>query len=199
MEQYATIDDSNICQVVAIHRSAYLDDHFSSLMSGKYLERYYEHLLDGASGETSFLLISDTGPVGFVICGVGLNRRVQSFVRENWLHLARIVVTNPRFLVTKARSALTRFSKNKPWSSKAEMRVLSIAVTSARQGEGAGQKMLDHLEHRLRQAGIELYGLSVKNSNGRAIKFYKANNFQLERVDQRSSYFTKELSVSRHT
>lgn len=193
MRKIEPINADNIWSVVSIHRAAYNTDHFSTLMNDMQLSKYYLKLCSGESN-FSFLYVHDAQPVGFVICGVGLNQKVQDFLKENLMALFFIVLRHPKFWTRKTKALFTRFSKTKKkWKSLASVRILSIAVNPAIQRAGHGQYMLSKVEELLKEQNVKQYGLSVKKSNANAIRFYLANGFILENQDEFSEYYIKGL------
>jgi len=58
----------------------------------------------------------------------------------------------------------------------------SIAVDPGYRGRGIGSELLSQLERSLRQAGVGLVALSVKDGNKRALDFYLRNGYALRGV-----------------
>jgi len=183
------IDNSTISDLVALHGRAYLSDHFTNKLSPAQLKRYYLGLAE-AGALYSFIMFSDGHPVGFMICGERLNDRVKSFVSENFLDMVWVVIKNPHFIMPKIKAMFTRFSKNS-WKSEADVRILSIAVDTTVQGKGYGRHMLETLECRLASNGVKVYGLSVKNENHNAIRFYQRYGFEVELQGESTTYYIK--------
>ena len=180
-----------ISDLIQVHKNAYLDDHFTNKLSDKLLKEYYLQLVSSDS-RFSFILYESDTPVGFIICGCDLNSNVKAFIRANFLSIFGVLIFNPKFLLPKIKAFFTRFSKTS-WKSKANTRLLSIAVNNSIQGKGYGKKLLIELETRLKGGNHTRYGLSVKNGNKGAISFYLNNGFKKERSDAKSSYFLKEI------
>ncbi|WP_421418989.1 GNAT family N-acetyltransferase [Pseudoalteromonas lipolytica] len=189
--RFKPINSRNVEDVCALHRAAYLDDHFSSKFNDQLLSKYYLHLSDLNDG-LCFISYSGTQAVGFVIAGKSLNNKVKEFVRLNRIAICFVILRNPSFIIPKIKSLFTRFSKSK-WKSTADLRVLSIAVSPQFQGEGVGKSLLAHLESELKHLDTKLYGLSVKKSNIGAQEFYEKRGFIYEAGDKNSLYYVKEL------
>ena len=93
---------STVDNVVKIHHCSYKDDHFTRLMSDKYIKEYYLSLVKDYNGTAlSFLMTKDGVPFGFLICGENLNSEVKKFITKNWLYMFFLVIANPRFLIPK--------------------------------------------------------------------------------------------------
>ena len=84
-----------------------------------------------------------------------------------------------------------RLNPTKP--SNAKFRLFSIATLAGSQNKGVGAAMLNFLEQELLKRGIELYGLSVKDSNNGAIQFYERHGFVKEKSYLGSSYYIKKI------
>jgi len=192
--RYLTIRAENVCQAIAIHRSAYHNDHFTSRLNDQLLADYYIQLTQGEelSQELSFLALDGDTPIALVVCGKGINSRVKRFVRAHWLKLLPIILINRQFLWAKLKAVFTRFSKS-TWKSSANIRLVSIAVHKDSQSNGIGSILLEELERRLRALGQTSYGLSVKKKNIGAIKFYSKHGFAFEYADKATEYYIKQL------
>lgn len=189
---FESITKNNINEVCKLHRIAYLEDHFSSHFSDDMLKHYYLELI---KGNEQFCLIAfdpDGQAVGFVISGLDLNNNVKKFVNQNIFAISKITFFNPKFIYPKIKSLFTRFSKER-WQSKADYRVLSIAVNPSYQGEGIGRLILKEIETRYKFNKINKYGLSVKKSNYKATAFYVKLGFNLEHYDKKSAYYIKDI------
>lgn len=193
MINISPIKSSNLTDIVYIHRNAYDDGHFTNLMPDDLLKKYYDELSKNSKINTSFILYKDEQPAGFIICGQGLNEIVKLFVKNHIAELVFIVIKNPSFLITKFKAVFSRFSKKPTWKSNANVRLLSIAVAKPFQGRGTGQELISILEDKIKSNGINIYGLSVKKNNKKAIKFYLASEFTLEHSDEKSEYYIKEI------
>ncbi|MBV9240368.1 MAG: ribosomal protein S18-alanine N-acetyltransferase [Acidobacteria bacterium] len=66
--------------------------------------------------------------------------------------------------------------------------IYNIAVKEALQGRGAGQKLLNAFVGRVSDAGAQKVWLEVRESNRKAIDFYKKNGF--EAVQTRPHFYT---------
>jgi ribosomal protein S18 acetylase RimI-like enzyme len=85
------------------------------------------------------------------------------------------------------------FRTNVNFKNKVPYRLFSIAVLSDSQSFGIGSKMISYLEECLLNMNIHEYGLSVKKSDKRAVKFYKRNSFSYEKTIQDNDFFIKSL------
>jgi ribosomal-protein-alanine acetyltransferase len=59
-----------------------------------------------------------------------------------------------------------------------EAEIETIAVSSERQRQGIGSRLLDALVHELGAAGVQQLHLEVRSSNLPAIQFYESRNFK---------------------
>ena len=73
------------------------------------------------------------------------------------------------------------------------MRVASIAVSPGAQGRSVGRALLVALEKELRGRAVEWYGLSVKETNRRAVQFYQRYGFAEEGREDGGVYFIKRV------
>lgn len=68
-----------------------------------------------------------------------------------------------------------------------EAHILNISVVSARQGQGFGRRLLDHLGCVARQAGARQLFLEVRPSNAPALALYSRAGF--ETIGRRKGYY----------
>jgi ribosomal protein S18 acetylase RimI-like enzyme len=188
------INSSNIKirleQIAKIHLLAYSSDHFTSGFGFDKLIQYNLRLIEAS--DLSVVAVDNNEVLGFIIAGENVAAGVSKFTRENrgWLMLQ--LVKRPSILLTKIISMI-RIRINPTQPSKAKFRLLSISTTPGSQSKGVGKEMLHFFEQELLRRGVPYYGLSVKNMNRRAIKFYERHGFVKEKEYLGSSYYLKKL------
>lgn len=68
-----------------------------------------------------------------------------------------------------------------------EGHILNICIAPARQGQGHGRRLLEHLLEIARHAGTEILFLEVRVSNQRAAQLYTATGFKM--IGRRPGYY----------
>lgn len=188
------IDSSNLKnrleQIAGIHALAYSDDHFTSSFSLEKLIEYNLRLIEAST--LSVVAMEDDEVLGFIISGEKVSAGVSKFINENrgWLMLQ--LLRSPRILFAKILAMIqARFAPVQP--SEAKFRLLTIAIKPGIQSKGVGKEMLYFFERELLKIGVSCYGLSVRNKNSRAIKFYERHNFIKEKEYIDASYYLKKI------
>ncbi|RUM98892.1 GNAT family N-acetyltransferase [Pseudaminobacter arsenicus] len=175
--------------IAKVHMSAYSHGHFTSTFNHEKLKEYNRLLLDNS--DISLVAVEDGRVVGFMISGEAVSRGVKEFTRQNRLYLIYKLLLRPDFLAAKA------FGKLKSMASQSgpvtRYRLLSIATDASAQSTGVGRQILAALEDKLRERGLDSYGLSVRLDNPRAVQFYQRNGFMVEREQPGALYFRKDL------
>lgn len=182
-----------LTEIAVIHKKAYHNNHFTSTFSSEKLEEYYEELI--SNSDLSIVSLDDNNNcIGFIISGRNVSKGIQNFISKNKYYLFLIMLRNPIFMIEKMYFKIYSFI-NPPKASKIKFRLLSISVDSSNQSKGIGKFMLNEFEKKLIEINEYAYGLSVRNINIKAIKFYEKNNFIKEKEYNNSSYFIKKLKV----
>lgn len=178
-------------EIARIHTLAYSAAHFSATFEQNKLEEYNILLLENS--DLSLVALDDGKPVGFAISGMKVSRGVREFTRRNRLYLIGKLLSHPNFLFAKIYGKFNAvFFKHAP--STAAYRLLSIATDPSAQSRGVGAALLAALEQRLKERGVNRYGLSVRADNPRAVEFYRRNGFVAEKIQLGSLYFAKDLA-----
>lgn len=189
------ISPTDMPAVAAIHKAAYLTDHFSAHFTNTLLENMYAELC--RENPFSLIAIDSSGQVlGFVVGHFAeqVGRARKNFVAANYLAIAATSLLHPLALLNKAKTRLRALFNRESSPSQARMRLTSIAVSPNSQKRAVGRALLDAFEDNLRQQGIFRYGLSVKGNNQPAVRFYQKNGFIEEsRTPDGSIYYIKNL------
>ena len=181
-----------IDQIAVIHKNAYHKNHFTSNFSSDKLEEYYIYLLNNSDLSIAYIDQENNHCLGFIIAGKSVSKGIAQFISKNQVYLFKIMLKHPSFLLEKVYTKLyTKIKSSKP--TKAKFRLLSISVDKSIHSKGIGKSMLDYFEKELLKLDIHCYGLSVRNTNTRAIKFYKKNHFIEEKQYMGSIYYYKEI------
>lgn len=140
------------------------------------------------------MAIDDGIVTGFIVSGYSVGRGVSQFIGENRPSVIRVFLKNPRFIIEKALSIIySRIVRGKDSPAIAPFRLMSISVESVIQSRGVGSILLNEFEKALLAQNINLYGLSVRKKNERAVSFYFRNGFEIQKETRDSLYFAKEL------
>lgn len=184
-------DDAIICnQIAKIHIDSYSGGHFTSGFSLNKLSEYYLCLVEAS--DLSFVAVENDEVLGFVISGVHLADGVKKFIVENRFWLLLQLLKRPKILYEKLVEFLGGvFHISKP--SEAKFRLLSIATDPRVRSLRVGSAMLKFLERELIARNINIYGLSVRDLNISAIRFYERNGFLIESNYLGSSYYIKSI------
>jgi len=178
-----------------IHRDAYPVDHLSGRLGLGALRDLNRELCGGEA--VCLVCEGEEGRIeGFVIADLaenlrGANRR---FMLGHAWEVAWLFVRNPRALAQKLGSLWGRVGRGRRVvGSRASMRVVSIAVSPGALGRSVGRRLLVALEKELRERAVEWYGLSVKETNRRAVQFYQRYGFAEEGRGDGGVYFIKRV------
>lgn len=185
----------DIPAVASIHKAAYRVDHFSAHLTNTLLERMYAELCR----ENPFPMVAtdSSGQVlGFVVGNFAkyIGQARKSFLANNYVAIAASALLSPLALLKKISDRLSIFLSRESFTSQARMRLISIAVAPASQHKAVGKLLLEAFEDNLKQEGVVFYGLSVKENNFSAVRFYQKNGFRVERrCNDGSLYYVKSL------
>jgi ribosomal protein S18 acetylase RimI-like enzyme len=194
--EFVTIDTGNVdrylSEIADIHYGAYSKEHFTSCFDKLLLEKYYKFLI--INSDICLLAVDDGVVVGFIVSGYSVGRGVSQFIGDNRPSVIKIFLKNPRFMLEKAFSIISsRIVRDKDSPAIAPFRLMSISVKSGAQSRGVGSLLLNEFEQNLLAKSINLYGLSVRKKNERAVSFYFRNGFEVQKETRDSLYFGKEL------
>ena len=188
---FADVSADILEQVANIHRGAYSHGHFTSTFDLPHLIYYNRCLI--AKSDISLIAVEGGHVLGYLIAGENVSDGVSEFIRSNRFYLIGRFLRHPEFLLARIYwKFLVTF--NPAPASTATFRLLSIATAPAAQSRGVGARLLSALEGRLKDCGVEKYGLSVLTRNARAVEFYRRHGFlfDLEQLD--STYFYKSVT-----
>ncbi len=177
--------------MVEIHSNAYDDNHFTSLFSKDELIEYYSSLVSNSS-LTLVAVEKDSRVLGFAISGENVSRGVNEFVNRNKVKLIIKLLKSPSFFLQKLKAVL-KSKLTEDLILKAKFRLLSIAVDGKCQSSGIGAKLLSEIESKLLERNVDIYGLSVRTKNIKAINFYVRNGFEFEEMDSTTAYMYKKV------
>ncbi|NER94665.1 MAG: GNAT family N-acetyltransferase [Symploca sp. SIO1B1] len=191
------IQDANLdklVQISALHKKEF-STHFLGHYSVNLISNFYVNFL----GISIFIVAVNQGLVqGFLLGGNSrnLNLAKSQFIQKNKLHYTVETILRPQIYwqaLNKIQSlyALKPTKTMESFEVDDRVRLLSLAVNDDLKGSGLASKLLTEFERAI--APVQEYGLSVKNSNTRAIKFYQKNGFVLEKQVDNSIYFLKRL------
>ncbi len=178
IEVGSKLDERLLNGMVEIHSNAYDDNHFTSLFSKDELIEYYSSLVSNSS-LTLVAVEKDSRVLGFAISGENVSRGVNEFVNRNKVKLIIKLLKSPSFFLQKLKAVL-KSKLTEDLILKAKFRLLSIAVDGKCQSSGIGAKLLSEIESKLLERNVDIYGLSVRTKNIKAINFYVRNGFEFE-------------------
>jgi ribosomal protein S18 acetylase RimI-like enzyme len=151
-----------------------------------------------SASKLSFVAIKSDTVCGFIISGDNFSDAMKDWQKNNAFSITFFSLSKPRIFILKVfyfiKSIVKMlFRTNVNFKNKVPYRLFSIAVLSDSQSFGIGSKMISYLEECLLNMNIHEYGLSVKKSDKRAVKFYKRNSFSYEKTIQDNDFFIKSL------
>ncbi|MCE5286406.1 MAG: GNAT family N-acetyltransferase [Pelosinus sp.] len=188
-----SVQSSDIPAIAALHKRMF-STHFLGQYSESLILAFYREFVD-----SSTFLVSDLdGKIcGFVLGGYDSNLAVSknNFLRNKRAKYIIESITKPK-IYQEGLKRLLLLLWNQGYSytpSVAKYRLLSIAVSPAVQGKGIAASLVKHFEKKI-PLDTEIYGLSVKSSNKRAIAFYEKLGFELEKCLEDGLYYTKKIN-----
>jgi len=172
----------HIGMVAGVHREAFGDSFLTMLGRGA-VRRYYELLRNGPYEQSSFVALSEGKVVGFCFSGI-FTGATSTYLKKHLLYVSAMVMIRPGLVFNslffrRVKTGLSLLMPAKrPGAGKAdkdvaEWRILAIAVSPGCQGSGAAKMLMDISERSAREKGHKRIGLTVKNDNSRAIRFYE--------------------------
>lgn len=204
MIRYVT--HSDLDEIAKIHKESYPEDHFLNEFNLFLIKKYYKGFL---KYPILFLVCIKHEKICGFILGVesDISSKAKSdFIKENKYILMQYVISRifskkfilkffPRFINLVKSSFLNRLNKKETTISlEKSFQLLSIAVSNEEKGKGIANILVGNFEKMLKKDSIKKYFLSVNKSNIRAIKFYKNNNFYIEKDNKTSIEMCKILS-----
>lgn len=186
-----TADEDLIKKITSLHKQLFDKEHFTARFDEKLLNKYFYLLLSNSNYKICAFQGQEL--IGYLIAGEKLDDVLKKFSREYFIRLIILLFKNPGFLIEKFFDLMNRIIyKNK--KSKADMRLFLIASKRDENIKGVGKSLIDNLEKHLVEKGINIYGLSVRKHNQKAIDFYNHLGFIEEFRTHKSIYFVKKLS-----
>lgn len=183
-------DSMTIKKLVKLHKQLFDKDHFTATFSEDLLQDYFNLLL--ASSMFKYAAVVDNEYVGYLIGGAKLDNVLSDFSKKYFFRLIYHLLMNPKFIKEKIQDfSIKVFSYNQ--KSSAQMRLFLIAAKHSEEIKGVGKKLIQHFEQNLLENNINVYGLSVRKHNAKAIDFYIQHGFIEEFRIPKSIYFIKHL------
>lgn len=178
MIELAPVTPADLPGLVAVHKKAYSDAHFTSRFSPELLERYYGHFLDEQCFVTKVVPAgtADAKPVGFVVSGLGIGARIAAFKRESRAEILGTALRHPAAAARKVISDLYYRLFDSVYAYR-ECPYLILSIASDRSLPGIGAALLKHAVETAKSVGCNAIGLYVRVSNVKAIDFYLKNGF----------------------
>tara|TARA_B100000212_G_C27363099_1_gene529123 strand:- start:1437 stop:2000 length:564 start_codon:yes stop_codon:yes gene_type:complete len=177
-------EDINLC--VKLHKQSYPNYLFTSRFSDKLLAKFYSKLIDYC--EYNYAICWNETYVGLIIAGKSSANARNSFIKENLISLMVVLLKNPKFFIKKTFSI---FSKS--YASIYKLRLLNILVSPKYQSKPITLNAIRLFENKLENNNEEIYGLSVRSNNLKAINFYIKNGSRIETIQNGSVYFFKHV------
>lgn len=187
----ATILD--VPAIARIHKPQFAG-HLLAEYSLSSLERFYSTFLNHA-----VFLVHDgeAGIDGFVM---GAERPVCGACRRRFIHAGALRLAWETFwrpqIVRKAFQRFCQEYRAQPRAAHAspEFRLVSIAVDPRAAGTGVAAMLVRAFEDSI-PSRFSTYGLSVRRSNGRAVRFYEKMGFERESGDPSSGSYSYAKSL----
>lgn len=183
---------SDLEDICSVHKYAFDQDHFSSILPQPLLMKFYSELL--RNNHYNYIAISEDNKIlGFIVAGKNTGSAINNFIKQSLPSLFFILLKNPKFLFQKVMLLINKSIYRNEFHSQAGLRLLSIAVIKDSVHKGIGTQLIRHFEEELIGNDIFVYGLSVKKHNQNAINFYIKNHFEVEKEEKEAFYFVKKL------
>lgn len=192
-------DRSDLNLLVNLHMDSYPSYLFTSKFSRKMLMDFYGKQIKYA--RCSYVMTLNDNAVGVVMGSENADRARSEFIRENLASILLVLLRNPAIFIKKLHSVLARKEK---YISVYTFRLLNILTSKKalnrleseeyiRIPKGLTSLGLSLFEDKLKELGIESYGLSVDRSNLIAINFYLKSEFRIEKIIGDSVFMYKTL------
>lgn len=204
MVNYRLATREDLEEIAKIHINEF-SEYFLSIMGEKLLYKFYQSYY-----ETSNILVvaeKNKEIIGFIL-GTNTILGREKFFKENfrqifWTLLKEFFKGNKilwkgisRRLFFIKEAIITKLCKKRKLVSQkilSSYRLLSIAIKSEERGNNIAYKMEKFFCEKLLEKEIRRVGLSVKKDNERAISFYKKCNYNIEKEEEVSIYFIKNI------
>jgi ribosomal protein S18 acetylase RimI-like enzyme len=201
---------SDVEAVVRLHQRCF-PDYFLTQLGPWFLRRFYAEFLFHPLSYGVVLRSTGNELIGFVVGTSDSSAHFCNFYRRNAVRAIPLIAGK---LLTRSevrrmigarlghvwfavRSMLPGGKRTAPAptgpAEQCAVRLLSIAIAPEQRGTGAAQAITEYFESVLRQAGHRRYGLSVRPTNGRAIRFYRRTGWQLTCQSPAGLWFEKDL------
>jgi ribosomal protein S18 acetylase RimI-like enzyme len=192
-----TMEAGDVPEVVRLHGAAF-PDNFMTTFGAKFLDAFYWELIAHSDGYGCVAIDDDGRLVGFCVGGVGaiqgiargmLRSRPLSFAMPALLNVAR----SPARLVRTGRLALGYLGGGGDADSDpGEAHLLQIAVAEGSRGSGLAEALVGDFLREMERRGATSVRLGVKESNARAIAFYRRMGF----VEVKAGIYEIRLAAS---
>lgn len=190
--------DEYLEAIANIHHQVFQKNHLTANFSQKKTKEYYQNIIKAS--DLSIIIQKKTFDrreerkviLGYIVAGASVPIGVSTFLKNNRLYVLSIMIKKPTLFYSKLKLFIASHIQ-KPFSSTTKFRLLSIAISKDAQSRGTGLSLLNSFENILIEKGVHDYGLSVKNSNKKAIAFYEKNGFILECQLKDSKYYKKDI------
>jgi ribosomal protein S18 acetylase RimI-like enzyme len=183
----ATIND--LPALVQIHKVAYSQNNFTSLLPDRVLAKYYEIFL--TNGSEICLALTDNTILGFAVYGKKVPERITAFKKAAARDILMTALRHPVMGGRKLLSAIASRLAAGHLLAPAEFLLLSIAVIRPRRGIGA--RLLRQLTLVAEQQGESVVGLYVNADNTNAINAYFFAGFVMKQYQCGQFYMEKHL------
>lgn len=190
--------------VAGVHREAFGDSFLTMLGNGA-VRRYYDLLHNGPYEQSSFVALSDGKVRGFCFSGI-FTGASSTYLRKHLLYVSAMVMIRPGLVFNslffrRMKTGLCllvpskRRDPGKVEKDAAEWRILAIAVSPDCQGSGAAKMLMDRSEDSAREKGHKRIGLTVKNDNSRAVRFYEKLGYAGVSTSEDGEYLSMEKGL----
>jgi|GEM_PF-2416422 len=193
-----TASESNLSDIVALHKQQYSRSHFTSLLPDHVLGRYYEYFLR----DKCVIIISEakdgdkTTINGFVACGEEIPNKIAVFKKANRAGLFLAALLNLSTAVKKVIGDIYYKFFDMPVTF-TEAKFLIISIVSKRTTKGIGKALLEKCCAVAINMGHSSIGLYVRVCNLGALKFYLRNGFLI--IGYVAGQFYMELKIGQGT
>ncbi|MBA2608951.1 MAG: GNAT family N-acetyltransferase [Actinobacteria bacterium] len=183
---------NDVAAAATLHLIGYPSDHLSQRLGPTLAQDLYRRML----AAHPFCYVACRGPevVGTLVAGEHVASSARAVAVAHPIRLAAVCARNAPLVAAGLLARLrARNSARDAPPSAASVRLTSIVVHPAAQGAGVALALITRLEDDLRAASVPSYGLSVKASNVKAIRFYETIGMEREAQTKTGFRYVKQL------
>lgn len=182
--------NSDIDELVRIHKSTFDKIHFTMNFSNDLLSKYFSILIENMSYK--LVAINEANTInGYLFADINPSSIVNGFRKNNLFGVLLVLLKNPRFIKEKLKEFLNINNNRRRKSD--QLSIYLLASDPNLKGQGIASRLLEYFESEIINDGFKNYNLSVRLNNEPAIKFYLKHGFDEKSKNNQSIHFEKIL------